>query len=275
MLLTGTRVFRNGRSGQIMTVETVGFGVTRENTVARSHFLGSLFVDVVLDSQVSIDKWTPLLSSVKYLTGSLTVQNSDITSAHLNFLVGQLQWITGDVNIVGNNNLADIEGFRSLRKISGNLWIYSNTNLFNVEGLRSLTTIDGDLQISNTSLASVEGLRSLTNVGGYLYIDANNNLASVEGLRSLTNIGGYLVMDNNKNLASVEGLRSLKFIRGSSEGKAIYLYNNPILAHGLPFPALTCKSGAVCDAACGSMFGHSNNAYVNANIPALSSLPSC
>jgi hypothetical protein len=42
MLVPGMRVFRNRRSGKLMTVETIGFGITRENLVARSQFLETL-----------------------------------------------------------------------------------------------------------------------------------------------------------------------------------------------------------------------------------------
>ena len=131
--------------------------------------------------------------------------------------------------------------------------------------------ITGFLSISNTvNLVSIEGLRSLTNIGSYLYIGDNNNLASVEGLRSLINVGWFLAIVSNAKLASVEGLRSLKSIGGNGGG-SVNLVNNPVLAHGLPFPALTCKTGPISPGSA----SQPNNAYVTANIAALDSVPPC
>jgi hypothetical protein len=157
--------------------------------------------------------------------------------------------------------------------ITGYLEIYNNTNIVGVEGLHSLISVGGYLQIDNNiNLASVEGLRSLTSVGEYLRLINNANLASVEGLRSLVSVGGWLSIWSNTNLVSVEGLRSLKSIRGTGQnGHAIYLYSNPALARGLPFPALTCKAGPAWpgDAT------YPNNAYVTANIPAINNVSTC
>jgi hypothetical protein len=129
-----------------------------------------LTADVLLEGPASIEGWVSSLGSVKYLTGSLTIQNSDITSEQLNVLVGQLQQVTGDVYVYNNANLRNLEGLRSLSSVGGNLRFDSNINLANVEGLRSLINIAGDFYIGgNTKVTSFEGLRSLKSVRGQAY----------------------------------------------------------------------------------------------------------
>jgi hypothetical protein len=120
--------------------------------------------------------------------------------------------------------------------------------------------------VSAANLVSLEGLRSLTKIGASLTV-VYCPVVSVEGLRSLTNIGGAFNIAGNGILASVEGLRNLMFIRGNYNGNAISLNGNPVLARGLPFPALTCKTGGNGPSP--------NNAYVINNIPALNIKPSC
>ena len=162
----------------------------------------------------------------------------------------------------------------SLADYEGAVYIRASYDVAHFEILLAgVKKIKGDVRIECSPITEDELLRlfgSVQEITGYLLIE-NVSLANVEGLRSLTNIGGYLSINRNGNLVSVEGLRSLKFIRNTiyapRGGLAILLNDNPILARGLPFPALTCKSGFV--------YPESVNAYVTANIPALSSFPWC
>ncbi len=72
--------------------------------------------------------------------------------------------------------------------------------------------------------------------------------------------------------SALAGLRNLKTIRGSvNGGVAIYLCSNPVLAAGLPFPALTCKAGRVYPGG----LSDPNNAYVNSFLTVLNAIPSC
>ena len=99
MLVSGVRTFRNERSRSLMTVQTVGFGITHQSLFARSQLLDTLYADVVIQDPLSLNMWTAALEFAKYLVGSLTIQSSAITREQLNALVSGLQRVSGSKDI--------------------------------------------------------------------------------------------------------------------------------------------------------------------------------
>jgi hypothetical protein len=110
-------------------------------------------------------------------------------------------------------------------------------------------------------------LGNVREITEYIWIQNVASLANLEGLRRLTTVGGYIYINGNANLVSIEGLRNLKSIQGGGTTTAINLVGNTVLASGLPFPSLTCKTGTV--------YPTGNTAYVTANMAEMSNLPPC
>ena len=166
----------------------------------------------------------------------------------------------------GVSGATDLTGAYCLCEVSGNVEIIDNDDLEDLYGLATLQSIGEDLIIGdyeedetkigkwwdhdedpstpdeflvyswecNTAslgnkLESLEGLDALQSIGGDLKIVSNNNLTNMEGLENLVSIGGSLILGDdwycgldgsyvtveNDSLTSLVGLDSLTSIGGT------------------------------------------------------------
>ena len=164
--------------------------------------------------------------------------------------------------------------FGHVQDITGYLDIDGNANLNSLEGMHSLTFVGGFLALRRCArLSTLEGLRGVTFVGGYMYIRENVSLTTLEGLRGVTTVCGDLNIHSNAALTTLEGLRNLEVIRNAGRDlNSLALFDNPNLAHGLPFPKLRVNNGGVYLG--GEPYGHPvPNAYVASHRAALERVP--
>ena len=120
----------------------------------------------------------------------------------------------------------------NLTRIEGDLEIVNNRALTNVDGLHNLTRIGGKLEIrDNASLTSLEGLRNLTRIDGDLGIFGNEPLDYEERTRRhALSIGDEQAARESKGsifsdgeaLSNLEGLRKPAKHRGIAEARPPY-----------------------------------------------------
>jgi hypothetical protein len=177
---------------------------------------------LVLNNQPKIDS-LPFISEVD---GDLyvTAQASQLT--HL----GCLRKVTGQLQIISDQNLATLDGLQGLESVGGDLIVGSNDSLTTLDGLSSLQIVAGTIRVNdNPALTSVAALGqvtssysleisrddALTKVAisgvpserGDVTIWSNQNLVEVTALAA-TSIGTLTVV-GNPQLTSIKGLSSI------------------------------------------------------------------
>jgi len=208
----------------------------------------------VLISQSMVDDFYS--SGCRIVTGSLTIQGSDITNLDG---LSRLKSIGGALSFRDNDNLINISGLSELTSIGGPLVIEKNPALISINGLASLNSVGSWLVIrENDHLTSVSGLSKLTSIEDNLQISNNSVLEIIDGLSSLTSVGGPLQISNNDELISIAGLSGLISIEGLSISNNIALPNIDALS-GLESVRFSVEIG-------------DNNELSNISLPGLTSL---
>ncbi len=131
---------------------------------------------------------------------------SDFSEVTGNLFVGTDNISMGSYTI---NSLADLE---NITKVRGDLTILGNMRLLNLEGLHNLTFIGGSLGIRYNGLLNLNSLSDLTSVGANISIYSNRDLNSLDGLNNIDKIPGSLRLEHNYNLTSIKALSNITSI---------------------------------------------------------------
>lgn len=137
--------------------------------------------------------------------------------------------IHGEMNIVSNAVLLNLQGLNSLTITDGFVNIQFNPALTSLTGLSSLATINGNGIIGHNALTNLTGLNGLQHVSGSLLIQPATyfpsytptelaiceDLTSLTGLSSLAAIDGGLNVENNPQLVNLVGLSALQTVSTS------------------------------------------------------------
>ena len=143
---------------------------------------------------------------------------SDVPPAEIAKL-GCLTKIIGDFSVTWNEEIEDLHGLESLRRLRRRVDINNNPKLTSLEGLDGLEIIDGLTRISeNGAMTSLRGLDRLTEVHNDLEI-SGDALLSLEGLGSLRFAEGLEV--HSESLPSLEGLGPVLTWRINLSGAAL------------------------------------------------------
>jgi hypothetical protein len=150
--------------------------------------------------------------------------------------------VEGNLQIVKNDSLNNLQGLNGLESLGGKLFIFANgdsgVGLTSLEGLEGLSYLGGDLEIyQNDSLTTLAALEGLSAVGGNVYIGrsinhdygevaqfGNGSLLNLAGLDGITQIGGGLFIENNSSLANIDALDNL-----TEMGSKMWVRRNPDL----------------------------------------------
>ena len=199
-------------------VSSLGGNLTIDNNdkLTGVDLLGVTFLaGLVIKENAAIVNLDGLSNLSGIFFGGLTIENN----AALENLDGLSNTGTaGDLKIIGNPSLTNIDGLIKMQGISNidarhNLEISNNNSLTNLDGLSNLVSVrDGDLVIrDNDALTNIDGLSKLALVGQVLRIINNDALTNIDGLSSLEAIAGLVIQDNNL-LANLDGLSKLDVI---------------------------------------------------------------
>ncbi len=111
--------------------------------------------------------------------------------------------IDGDVRISGND-ITDLSGLSSIRRIQGKCIIKNNPALTTFIGLDSLQAVGSLFIINNDNLVHLTGLGLLDSLGLFR-IEENKRLLDLKGLDALTTVE-YLDIKHNLRLNSLKGM---------------------------------------------------------------------
>jgi hypothetical protein len=142
------------------------------------------------------------LESLVYIGGGLGITGNLFRLTSLNGL-NNLDTIGGYFGLTGNGfvdeGLTNLSGLDDLKYIGGDIIIIGNDSLINLNGLENLNTIggyinigDGYLSAGNKSLVSLSGLNNLTSIGvnslnggGDIRIHYNESLQDIEAIENI------------------------------------------------------------------------------------------
>ena len=142
--------------------------------------------------------------------------------------LSRLTSVDGDVYIMDNNSLSNLEGLNNLTSIGRDLKIYDNINLTDFEkkafnpiidddeivGFNKINSVKGSIEIwGNDSLRSLKGLMRITSITGTLNIGSNTMLTSLEGLDNITSVED-LIIEWNDSLIDLVPLKNISELTG-------------------------------------------------------------
>ena len=149
--------------------------------------------------------------------GEITLFGDDFIETDISNLEGlrSIEYIQGDLRILGNDNLTDIDGLNNLAHISAFLAIYG-TSLKNISGLNSLSSLGGSVEIgNNNSLINIDGLNNLSSMEISFRLENNDSLVNINGLSNLAEIKRVLSISYNEKLTNLEGFNNLSSFGGA------------------------------------------------------------
>ena len=151
-----------------------------------------------------------------------------------------LATISGGLLIQNNPLLVNLNGFPLLTKV-GDLSVLNNSRLQNIDGLSALSLINGHVAVQdNSRLQNIDGISALTRIGRGVDIWNNDNLQTICNFSALTSIGKSLYIWNNNILETIGNFPALKSIRGD-----VRIIGNDALETIGDFSALTSIGGYV------------------------------
>jgi len=175
---------------------------------------------------------------------NLTVVGEDVriqSNYAMNYLNGLngLTHIEGTLEFYHNDNLINLSGIENITQ-TGNLSLIHNHILENIDALNNLISIDGTLYISyNYGLIDLRGLENTISIDGALYVRFNNGLTSLEGIDNIVSSTiGPLYINNNPLLTTCEVQSVCDYLAGP-HGNCMIIYN-----------ALGCNSIEEVEVAC-------------------------
>lgn len=132
---------------------------------------------------------------------------------------------SGNLKIIGNEALQNLNGLSPLDEVNGDLGVYLNSALIDIDGLSGLATVTGALSISNNGLlTSVDGLSGLLSLGGSLNIQTNSQLSTLGGLfishdcSALSFMGAAMNINDNTSLPTCEAQNLIDYMDCSWAG---------------------------------------------------------
>ena len=128
-----------------------------------------------------------------YIEGSLVISATTLTEVPD---LSSLEWVSGDVQIFGNDELANIDGLAMLSRVDGEVWMSDNGALTHVDGFGALAYVGEGFTIqSHPVLTDLDGLANLADANA---VDINSNAAleSVAGLDGLTAVSELNIASN-------------------------------------------------------------------------------
>ncbi|MDC8005003.1 hypothetical protein POV27_13150 [Aureisphaera galaxeae] len=104
------------------------------------------------------------------------------------------------ISIIQNAFLSNITAFGSLETMSGDLLIINNPNLSNLDFMSSLREVGNHINFHKIPNAPTIALPSLTTVQGDFSVASNSAVTAISGVEGLTFVGGNFEMVNNSGL---------------------------------------------------------------------------
>lgn len=160
--------------------------------------------DYLIQSQADADAFTSVCACTS-IEGDLTISGNDID--HIDSLY-ILTAVNGSIDILNNEQLDSLGGFKNLLEIKGNL-TFTNNQLTTIEGFELLENIGNDLIIrENENLEEIFTFSVLNRIENNITISLNPKLKKFVMPFRLQNCKSIQIF-NNENLVLISGSYSL------------------------------------------------------------------
>jgi len=185
----------------------------------------------VATTQAEVDNFKVVYPNCIQISGDLNViDNSNI--ANLNGF-SNLEQITNSVNIVRNSVLLNLDGLQNLKSVGGNLWIDGNALLSKINNFNKLSSCPVLFIGGNKELIEISGFDSLSQFPS-TGIEQNEKLSKIDIASPIQSINGSLKINNCKSLKSITAFGNVAKINGS-----LIITNNDSLTKLDAFSQLT------------------------------------
>ncbi|MBX2798392.1 MAG: hypothetical protein KTR31_12000 [Myxococcales bacterium] len=138
------------------------------------------------------------VETLESVSDDLTLLNSDVGS--LEGFTG-LTHVGGNLNIVGQDMLADLQGLDALTSLDGQLLVAQNDTMTSLDGLEGLTATAGVVIADNPALLLLDGLQFIADIDGPLEVSGNVSLRNVTALYGLNEVTGDVLFEDNTGLS--------------------------------------------------------------------------
>ena len=178
---------------------------------------------ITITAQSQIDQFPSNNPGCKIIGGTVYILGAGIKN--IDSLI-QLERISGDLLITGNDSLEHLLGLSTLQSVGQAMRIQNKPRLESLDGLEKLTTVEGDFFYvgNNSHLRDIQGLEGLDSVAGIFQVWGHDSITSLHGLEQLRWVGNTLAIFENVSLASLDGLDGLEYV-----GNDLRIEENPLL----------------------------------------------
>ena len=222
-MLTLTRfAFRRGSAALLFVCSLMAASCSSTPEIIEEECLSYVFEgDVLLSTQDQVNRFGKSCYSV--INGKLQIGTYDKAKSTITDL-SPLKKIrrTGDLHIISNPGLDDLDGLENLNAVENSILIYDNPGLKNLQELSGIRSAHVAVTLySNAQLNSVEGLQGITEFSNFDIVD-NGALRDLEWLSEAERMN-CLYIEGNNSLTSLKGLDNVRTIN------CIYVRSNPQL----------------------------------------------
>jgi|GEM_PF-1804081 len=163
--------------------------------------------DLTFTSQAELNQFLIDYPNCPQIFGNITISGNDIINLDA---LTNIEHISGDFIIVGNQTLMEISGFVNLQTIGGALTISDNVDLQIISGFQNLATVAGDVEFSILpSLTTIYNFNSLTNVGGSFQFTQLGLLQNLSAFFNLESVAASFTLANNNQINDLNNFCSL------------------------------------------------------------------
>ncbi len=166
--------------------------------------------DVILQTQQEVNDFAATYPTCTEIQGTLYIGKTSGSLTDITDLtpLNQIESV-GGISIQ-RTKVSNLSGLEQLQTIDGDLRIVLNPNLLNINVLSGVASVGGQLHVGyNRELVTLMGLNELNTVGS-LRINNNNKLANLSDLMNLQTVPEIIIQNNNilTSLAGLEGISS-------------------------------------------------------------------
>lgn len=147
------------------------------------------------------------LSTVKFIDGDISVLETNVENldGFSNASIPEGKFVF----VIGNPNLTQLNGLKSISGVLTNLNIYNNPLVNNIDGLKNISGVTNELTISDTKhLNNLNGLSGLNQPLNRVIISKNSELTDTNGLSNIPSIESFY-FTRNEAITSLNGLSNL------------------------------------------------------------------
>ncbi len=185
-------------------------GCNNASSVSQLCFGGCLVEGIIINSQEEIDNFSSDYLNCSSIGGDVYISGNDIVDLSG---LSSIKRINGIFEIAYCDNLLEINGMDSLNYTEG-ITIHHNNILESVDSFNALDSVMGVFGITGDGLETIAGFENLKVVGGGFVIEALVDSTDLVDFDQLNYVGGLFRIEGDYFTENFNGFESLQYIGG-------------------------------------------------------------